>query len=245
MMERMTVMEADKERYVLFGLPREQQEMAEPEALGGAVIAAQEREMAEVARCLHEDTAQHLARALAELEIISQEAGVEPEVRGSIASTSAYIDEALKGVLDLSSSLRPAVIDRLGLAAALRSLTGRMNGAYPVAFRLVAVGREGEIPEEIKLGLYRIAQEALREIAECSDAREVLVCLNRSYGGIGLVISDDRGGRGGPLTHGDKAWSGAASMRERAESIGGSFERCSDHRGVTLRVHVPLVRYGS
>jgi two-component system NarL family sensor kinase len=236
MMERTMAMETGREHFILFGLPREQ--------LSGAAIAAQEREMAEVAQALHEDIAQRLACALAELEANAREAELEEGVRNSIASATAYIDEALKGMLDLSCSLRPAVIDRLGLAAALRNLTGRMNAAYHIDFKLVAVGREGEIPEKVKIGLYRIAQEALRNVAEYSNAREVLVCLNRSYSGIDLVISDDGNSLGDSCANGGERRFDPTNMRERAESMGGTFTCRSDHRGVTLRVHVPLARSG-
>ncbi len=210
-----------------------------PAAARGAAFAAQEREMAAAAHTLHDETVHSLACALAELETAMSGGTMEQSLRDSISSAVDYLDEALKSVLDISSSLHPPVITSLGLEAALRGLVKRMNAAYRIDYKLVSVGRDGEAPDEVKLNLYRIAQEALRNTAEHSGAREVLVFLNRSYCGIDLVISDD--GSGLPA-YGKEAGLGLASMRERAESIGGTFGCRSDHRGVTIKVHVPLAR---
>ena len=216
-----------------------EREMIMPAAARGAAFAAQEREIADAAHTLHEETVHSLACAMAELETALGGTAIEQGSRENISSAISYLDEALKSILDISCSLHPPVIDSLGLEAALRGLVKRMNAAYRIDFKLVSVGRDGEAPDEVKLNLYRIAQEALRNAAEHSGAREVLVFLNRSYCGIDVMISDD--GRGLPAC-GEEAGLGFASMRERAESIGGTFNCRSDHRGVTIKVHVPLAR---
>ena len=231
------------EQYLLFGLSREpEREIIGAEAPRGAVIAAQEREMASAARSLHDDSIQSLACALVELETTLGDAGLEQGQRDSIASAIDHLDEALKGILELSRALHPEVIDQLGLTAALRSLVKGMNATSRIDFKLVSIGKEGDVPDEIKLNLYRIAQEALRNVAAHSGAREALVCLCRSDRGIDLAISDDGGGVSGPVTDAGTARLGLASMREWAEGIGASFCCRSDHRGVVVKVHVPLAR---
>jgi signal transduction histidine kinase len=210
-----------------------------PGATRGAAFATQEREMAAAAYTLHDETVHSLACAQAELEIALSATGVEQGLRDSISSAAGHLDKALKSVHDTCCSLHPPVIDSLGLEAALRGLVKQMNAAYRIDYKLVSVGRESDAPDEVKLNLYRIAQEALRNTAEHSGAREVLVFLNRSYCGIDLVISDDGSGLPARVEESGK---GFASMRERVESMGGTFACRSDHRGVNVKVHVPLAR---
>jgi two-component system sensor histidine kinase DegS len=228
------------EQYLLFGLSREpEQGEVGVDAPFRTIVEAQGREMAAIARELHDDTVQNLANALAELEAVANEAGLEEDVRDAIESATDSIDLALRRVLELSCSLHPPVIDKLGLAAALRNLVKKMNADFPVDLKLVTIGSEGDLPSEVKLNLYRIAQEALRNVVKHSGAKEALVCLSLADDGIDLVIDDDGSGCASSPTADSRAYLGLASMRERTARIGGTFDCRTGQRGVTVKVHVP------
>ncbi len=232
--------EISYERYLLFGLSREQeQEKVGAAAPLRAVVEIQEREMAAIAWSLHNDAVQNLSNALAELEAAAGEAGQKQGVKDAIASATDSIDQAIRRVLELSCALHPPVIDKLGLAAALKTLVKKMNADSPVDLKLVTIGSEGDLPGEVKLNLYRIAQEALRNAVKHSGAKEALVCLSLADNGIDLVINDDGGGFDASHTDDGKAHLGLANMRERAALIGGTFSCNTSQRGVTVKVHVP------
>ncbi|MBC7228882.1 MAG: PocR ligand-binding domain-containing protein [Actinobacteria bacterium] len=221
----------------------------ELKALFQSILEIQERERSSVARDLHDHTGQDLSNALVNLELALSEEGVPEGTRAHIESASSSISQVLKQVHDLSASLHPPVLDDLGLAEALRNLVRRMNADYPIEFSLHTEGEEGALSGEVKINLYRIAQEALNNVVRHSGARRARVELRRDEKGLELVISDDgrgfadagRAGRDRPSScEGENAIHlGLVNMRERAERIGATLEFPPRERGVTVAVRIP------
>ncbi len=211
----------------------------ELKALFQSILEIQEREKAAVARDLHDDTGQNLTSALVNLEMALSEEGTMENVRRLIESASSSISSVLKQLHDLSASLHPPVLDDLGLTEALRNLVRRVNADHPVEVAFMASGEEGELPGEVKINLYRIVQESLANIIKHSGAREAVVLFGRDKDGIHLVVSDDGCGFEMPAGDDGAVHLGLLNMRERAEQIGGTFERLPYGRGVTLAVHLP------
>lgn len=166
----------------------------ELKALFQSILEIQERERSAVARDLHDDTGQNLSNALLNLELALGEEGVPDAVRAHIESASSSISQVLKQVHDLSASLHPPVLDDLGLSEALRNLVRRMNADHPIEFSLLTEGEEGRLSGDVKINLYRIAQEALNNVVKHSGARRARVELRCDEKGLEMVISDD--GRG-------------------------------------------------
>lgn len=180
------------------GLTRELQlKNIELKALFQSIIEIQEREKSAVARDLHDDTGQNLTSALVNLELALGEEGVTDSVRRLVESASESISSVLKQLHDLSVSLHPPILDDLGLTEALRNLVRRVNADHPIEFAFISSGEEGDISSEVKINLYRIAQEAVTNIIKHSGAREAAVYFGRDRWGIELAVSDDGRGIGG------------------------------------------------
>jgi len=129
--------------------------------------------------------------------------------------------------------------DPLGLVPALREYLARCQQEYGLAIEFTA--DEGKrLPAPVETALFRIAQEALNNVAKHAQARRVEVAMTRDRGGVTLCVADD--GRGfdpeapRPGTH-----LGLWSMGERVEQLGGRFEvESALGAGTTARVIIPL-----
>ena len=192
----------------------------ELKALFQSILEIQERERSAVARDLHDDTGQNLSNALVNLELALSEMDVPEAVRAHIESASSSISQVLKQVHDLSASLHPPVLDDLGLIEALRNLVRRMNADYPIEFTLVAEGAEGALSGDVKINLYRIAQEALNNVVKHSGARRARVEFRRDEHGVKMMISDDGHGFAGTETDGGHMRAGNATRKGGALSSG-------------------------
>lgn len=210
-------------------------------ALAGSLIGAQEDERRRIARELHDDLSQRLAVLALRL------AALRDALPDGLANLQ---DEALRlekyvGVLSgevrrLSHVLHPSILDDLGLAAALQHLVEEFQAsrAQPVTF--TARTLPDHIPPDVAAALYRIAQEALRNIAKHADGAPVHVRLGVESGELRLAITDTGPGFDRAEVRGQGGL-GIISMQERARLVGGSLlldSRAGE--GTTVVVRVPL-----
>lgn len=188
-------------------------------ALAREVVDSQEDERARLARELHDGVSQALVATKLLIESAQQEPAGAERLQ---ALALKRLNSTLAEVRHLSHALRPALLDTLGLAAALKHLAEEFDAAGGTHFAAVVEGEEVELPEAIKTALFRIAQEALNNAARHAQARAVGVtlCFARD-GGLALEIVDD--GRGfdadAAQAVADRGL-GLRSMRERAEALG-------------------------
>jgi two-component system NarL family sensor kinase len=154
----------------------------------------------------------------------------------------AGLTQSLNEVRRISHRLRPAMLDDLGLPAALELLAREANDAGSTRVDLRVAGEAIALPEEVKTALFRVTQEALANVAKHARASEVQVTLGFDAEGVALAIRDD--GRGFELERvqlDPNRGIGLRNMRERLESIGGSFEvRAAPGAGTALLAKVPL-----
>jgi len=139
----------------------------------------------------------------------------------------------------ISHNLRPAVLDDIGLAAALAHLAGefQQNSGMPVQF--TAQGSTDRLPDVANTVLFRIAQEALTNIERHAHASRIAVALTGDGGGVTLAISDDGVGFDtADIAQHPQRGIGLRNMLERMESIGGRFALTSDGAGTVVRAHV-------
>ena len=203
---------------------------------GELVLKVQEEERRRVARDLHDEVNQALTALLLRLEAASQNA--PPELKAEIDETKQLANRAMGELLDLARQLRPAALDDHGLAAALASQTRDYDrrGAARTTFE-VDQGL-GELPQEVEVVIYRVAQEALTNAARHSGARHVDVRLGRIDSHVVLRVADD--GKGFTFAEETKGL-GLSGMRERALLVDGRLEVDSrPGRGTTVRLEVPL-----
>jgi signal transduction histidine kinase len=213
----------------------------ELEILAGRLITAQEDERRRVARELHDDLSQRLAAVAIEAGRLQK---LPPEAAGALRAGIERLKEQigrLSGdVHGLSRRLHPALLDDLGLAAAVEAEARAFHerGGPPVNIRV-----EGDLEglnREVQLALYRIVQEALRNVQRHADAGEVTVSLARRADAVELRVRDDGRGfdRSAP---GWQAGLGLASMEERARLLGGRFQvESSPGAGAVIQVSLPL-----
>ena len=210
--------------------------------LARRVVQSQEDERAYLARELHDGTSQTLvsAKLLVESAVDDIERGAAAPTRG-LNSAIGQINESLNEVRRISHRLRPALLDTLGLPAALKHLGSELDESGRTAFHVSIDGPEVELPDEAKTVLFRVAQEALTNIGKHAGAKQVHVSLAfHADGGIRMRVNDD--GRGfsiDEVTLNPTQGIGLRNMRERVAAIGGALEiQSSPGHGTQLSAEV-------
>jgi signal transduction histidine kinase len=219
---------------------RAKRRLAEVAARGfhGRLIRAQEEERARLARELHDDVTQRLAR----LAIDAAQAERLPSAP-AVKETMSGVREGLVRLSDdihaLAYQLHPSMLEDLGLVAALKAECDRFTRqeSIPVDVRL------GEIPEsvppETALCLYRVAQEGLRNVGRHARARTAEVSLLRLDGGLQLKLRDDGVGFD-PARPQETPHLGLGSMQERVQLLGGKLDiESTPGHGTTILAWVP------
>jgi PAS domain S-box-containing protein len=207
--------------------------------LSRRLIRAHEQERSRLARELHDDLTQRLARLAIDLGRIDQ--GVDG---ASAAETVRSVRDGLarlsEDVHSLSYRLHPTVLEDLGLAAALKAECERLARQESVAVDVKLQEVPETVPQETALCLFRVAQESLRNVARHAEARTVDLSLRQLEGGLELVVRDDGVGFD-PAGQRERGHLGIASMRERVNLLAGELEHDSaPGKGTTVMVWVPL-----
>jgi signal transduction histidine kinase len=211
----------------------------EVRALSRRLLTASEDERRWLARELHDDLAQRLARLAIDVarseradSLAASGVGLAA-VRGEIVSMSSDVHA-------LSRRLHPSLLDNLGLEEALRAEVERFSDAESIAVELRLEELQKRPSPDAALCLYRVAQEALRNVVRHARANRVEISLRETAGGCELEIRDNGVGfdpvkpRSGPGL-------GHASMRERVHLVGGRLAiRSVPHRGTAVAAWVPL-----
>jgi signal transduction histidine kinase len=203
-----------------------------------ALVNAQEGERARLARELHDDAGQRLTSLLVRLKALEKKA---PDDIADIVSDLCHTTSVtIEHVRFLSHRLRPAVLEELGLQAALQNLADEMlsGSNLECEYKLSLDGPR--LPFEIETNLYRIAQEGLKNILSHADANRVVIEISRFSDAVSLRIKDD--GKGFSVQPVDsQSGLGVINMRERAEMLGGSFKIESDQeKGTSLQINIPV-----
>ena len=143
-------------------------------------------------------------------------------------------------IRNLSHELHPGVLQHVGLVAALKGHCAEFDRQNSIEVTLSADDGLDGISYNVALCLYRVAQEALRNIAAHAAAHKAQVTLRSSAEGLELVIADD--GRGFDLAEAQRVRGlGLISLDERVRLIGGSLAvNTEPQRGTEVRVQVPL-----
>ncbi len=194
-------------------------------------LGAQEEERRRVGQALHDEVGGVLTGALLALRLAEKDPSRLDEVR-------SVLGRALDEVRRLSRELRPAALDDLGLGRALERHLREFE--HHTGIKTQATINPPRLGRSAQAALFRIAQEALTNVARHAEAANVRLRLEAKGETLVLEISDD--GRGFvPAAGGDSL--GLAGMRERAEQLDGSFSiESSPGHGCVVRVEVPLAR---
>jgi PAS domain S-box-containing protein len=208
------------------------------------VVQAQEAERGRVALELHDGITQLLCAILfhSQALVASLSARDGPAKREAM-KLCVMAGKTAEEVERIAHNLRPSVLDQLGLVAALRDTSTEFADRTGVEVKLACGQLTARLPAEAELTLYRILQEALRNVEKHARARHVTVCLRqRTF--VQLAITDDGIGFDPdhlPARRKRKSGLGLLGMRERLEMVGGSFivESVSG-KGTTICAKIPL-----
>jgi two-component system NarL family sensor kinase len=209
------------------------------------VVQAQEAERGRVALELHDTITQLLCAVLVRSQTLADQL---PAREGSAKREAIKLRELLgqtaEEVERISRNLRPSVLDELGLVAVLQDTSTEFAKRTGVSLKLACVPLTVRLPGDIELTLYRILQEALKNVEKHATARHVTVCLTRPGGFVQLVIHDDGIGFNPehlPAGRKGKGGLGLLGMRERAAYVDGALKVKSVCRaGTEIEVRIPL-----
>ncbi len=224
------------------------EELRRKEAVRGQllrkVITAQEEERVRIARELHDEAGQAFTSVLVGLKVIERADNLEA-ARKLTADLKEVVTQTIDDVHNLAMELRPSVLDDLGLVPALarfvRSCPTRFG--FEASFEATGI-REERLPPEVETTLYRIAQEALTNVARHAQASRAGVLLQQRGDSVVLIV-DDNGTGFDPAHIIDSAQErerlGLYGIEERASLLGGQLTVESEPgEGTTLSVEIPL-----
>lgn len=218
--------------------------------LANWAVQAQEDERAGLALTLHDHITQLLcAIQLRTHTLLDQLPPSGAAAKRESARLRKMVGNAAVEVERISRDLRPSVLGELGLGVVLRTTTKEFAERTGVPVKLSCVPLPTRLPADTELTLYRILQEALKNIEQHASARHVKMRLTRPTGAVQLVIDDD--GVGFDLDHDStrknkKPSLGLIRMRERALYSGGTLKVKSAHgsgptkTGTTIEVRIPI-----
>ncbi len=226
--------------------------------LSDQVLLAQEEERTRLAGRLLDATAQELATLLLHLRLLQNAARLpeaDPAALGQQAAVLAeQVRETLDGVRRLAADLRPRLLDDLGLVPAVQSLAREWEERTGLPVNLQAsVAPDLSVPPAVGIAVYRMAQEALANVARHAHASRVRLTLAAGDGELVAEVQDDGrglspapvGGRTAPAT-GPRPRLGLFAVQERIGLVGGRFVvESAPGQGTTVRARVPLARDSS
>jgi two-component system CheB/CheR fusion protein len=205
-------------------------------ALAASLLTAQEAERQRIARDLHDNVAQRLAVIEMELAQLGQEAKRwEPR----LSAVLSQVADVSTDIRQLSHDLHPTLLETFGLAVALRHLCQEWQRVAHLAIEYSSPPVTRPWPLPVGAALYRITQEALRNIKKHASGTRATVTLAENEQGIQLTIVDDGCGFN-PTAVRHRGGMGLVSMHERVVTIHGLLEvQSRPGEGTTIRVAIP------
>ncbi len=209
--------------------------------VGGRLIDAQEKERTRIARDLHDDICQRLALLAIELEPLGEPASsARRGIRQQVKKLKKSVSEILSDVEAISRELHSSKLDLLGLNAAMRGLCKKFATDHKVKIDFVESDIPADLPKDISVCLFRVAQEALHNCVKhsgtdryqlrlCSEPNEVQLSICDSGAGFDQETASDSGGLG------------LISMRERITLVSGTIAiRSKPMVGTEISCRVPI-----
>jgi signal transduction histidine kinase len=205
-------------------------------------VAALEEERGRVARELHDDVSQQIAVLSLRLDAIHetlQERAADEDLAGATEEIGDGLRDLAASVRAVAHRMHPSALEHLGLGPALQGLTRETAAAsgFDIDVQIAEPVPELEPPKA--LALYRVVQEALRNVRKHANARRVLVRLEQIEGWATLEVTDDGAGFSQDRPKRSDGL-GLLSMRERMRLIGGELSVISvPGQGTTVRARIP------
>jgi PAS domain S-box-containing protein len=213
-------------------------------ALSRRLVELQESERRELSRELHDRIGQNLTALKINIDVLQPALASHgnEDVLARVADSAALLESTMDAIENVMSELRPPMLDDHGLAAALDWHARKFSTRTGIAV-VVHAGEPAVQPApQVRIALFRIAQEALNNIAKHARARHAEIALDQENDDCVMSVRDDGIGfdAGENASDKPKTGLGMVTMRERSQAVGGRFEvQALPERGTRLTVRVP------
>ena len=215
----------------------------ELELMAARMVRQHEEERRRLSRELHDETAQVFSAVKLQLGVLRE--SLESDLAHRLDRTVHLVDTGIRSIRNVTNSLRPSLLDDLGLVPALRALLDDFAARSGVITGLEVPDSVPHLSEHAELALFRALQEGLANVTQHAHAHSTNVRLLVSNGVVELQLQDD--GRGPPnpdelALREREGHMGLAGMRERITALGGSVSlRAGQDAGSVLVVQLPVI----
>jgi signal transduction histidine kinase len=210
----------------------------ELERLSRRLVDAQEAERRSISRELHDEVGQTLGALLVDIGHLSNLLPAEDRItQEQIGRIKKAAETAVKSIRDIALLLRPPMLDDLGLVPALEWQARETSRRGEMEVEVHAEELKGDLPDEVKVGIYRLVQEALQNAATHAHAKNATVVLKRERNSVVVEIIDDGKGFQPERTRG----MGILGMEERVRQLGGVLAiRSTPGKGTAVHAELPI-----
>ncbi|HYF29616.1 MAG TPA: PAS domain S-box protein [Chitinophagaceae bacterium] len=210
-------------------------------SLSGHLQDIREEERIHIAREIHDELGQQLTGLKMDMHWLNKKLNTDDkEVQEKIKSIIGLIDETVKSVRRISSSLRPSMLDDLGLIAALEWHSEEVENRSEIKVNFTTDIQEPELPVAMATGIFRIYQEVLTNAVRHSNAHVITSSLRLQDDCLVLAVKDDGIGMDQSLVKTKKTL-GLVGIKERTFLMGGKFDLFSEPgKGTEIRISIPL-----
>jgi PAS domain S-box-containing protein len=226
-------------------LLKHQQRLEESEArlreLAAFLQTVREEERTRIARELHDELGQALTALRIDLGWLRGKCGsLGAPTAERVASAFSVVEQSIVSLRRISEDLRPAMLDNLGLAAAVEHHVTQFSQRTGIPCQLGMNREEFDLDGNLATTVFRIVQEALTNVARHAEASKVTVSIDETDRGIEVVVTDN--GKG-IATPGNKKTFGLLGMRERITILGGTLDIASQpNSGTRIACWLPLTK---
>jgi signal transduction histidine kinase len=237
------LMAAEKARLMEDLAQREEQ----VRSLAEHMLHVEEMERRRISRELHDEAGQSLLCIRLQMELVEQAFPEhEGEWRTKLREARDLTERTILEMRRLIAALSPAVLEQLGLGAALRQLVNRYRRLHPSCRIRLQLSRMGVLPQQIEIIAYRLVQECFNNIGKHAQATCINVFLTSADGVLKLVVEDNGIGFNVSEALAKRESFGLSGMRERVALLGGEFQVDSrtegSKRGTKISIELPIER---
>ncbi|MGH1485314.1 MAG: ATP-binding protein [Cellvibrionaceae bacterium] len=213
--------------------------------LSRKAVVVQEEERGRVAGDLQKVVSRALVVVRNKLQFLAKDSVFQKEnKRNDFLKSMVVLDKTIKEIHRISGELRPKVLDEIGLYAAVEALSIETSEKYSVQISFKKMGDNARLRSEVETSLYRIVQEAIKNIVTHSRALTANIRFSQSHALLKLTIQDQGAGFNVHEVmnkNSGKGGVGLFDMRVRAESLGGTISFFStEDMGTVIRIEVPV-----
>lgn len=210
------------------------------QALAAQHLTLLEEERRRIARELHDEAGQALIGIKFGLQVLARKIPpAMPALREEVERLRQQVNEATTRLKEIAQTLRPPILDALGLEVALNRCVTDFEARSDILFHFETVNLTRRLPQAVETVCYRLVQEALTNVMRHAQARQVWITLAADQEQVSLSVIDD--GRGFDVKEQPHTGLGLLGMRERVIMVNGTFHvESASGAGTTLKAVIPL-----